>query len=31
VLAGVCYDGMAYGECMEFGGTDWFADCCPEE
>jgi hypothetical protein len=29
VLGGVCYDGIAYGECMGFGGTDWYADGCP--
>jgi hypothetical protein len=31
VLDGVCYDGMAYGECMDFGGTDWYADGCSED
>ena len=29
VIAGECVEGIAYGECMAFGGTDWYAEGCP--
>ena len=29
VIGGACVDGIAYGECMAFGGTTWYAEGCP--